>query len=206
MVAKMKVRIPVLMTLLMMLILIVANSADAQYKGRSKKNKTKLSVSEIFRTLKQGQWVQLEGVLQKDKTVLCTKVKILTGDFQDDDWEIAGIVERIDFKKKEFRLSGIQIQVQDDAEYENDEGTFKNFSDLKRGMLVEVEGISLKNGAFLAAEIEDKSAELKEDPEKKYEIEIEGKVEKLNAKKRTITISGVVFQLTEQTKAKSVIE
>ena len=184
----------------------ITDSVDVQYKSVEKKGNEKLLIAGTSYTLESGQWVQLEGILQKDKTVLCTEVKILTGDFQDDDWEFVGIVGNVDSKKKKFQLSGVQVQVQADAEYETDEGIFKSFSDIKPGMMLEVEGVSPQNGIFMAVEIEDITAELKEEPEKRNEMEIEGKIGSVDAKKQTITISGIVFQLTEQTKAKSVVK
>src|SRR6266516_4226832 len=44
----------------------------------------------LFHLVKVGQWVELEGMPQKDQTVLCSEVKILTGDFLEDDWNATG--------------------------------------------------------------------------------------------------------------------
>src|SRR2546422_9797373 len=41
----------------------------------------KAPTPEVLSTLKAGKWIQLEGSPQKDGYMLCTEVKLLTGDF-----------------------------------------------------------------------------------------------------------------------------
>jgi hypothetical protein len=100
----------------------------------------------------------------------------------------------------------LPIKLQKDAEFQNDAGTFKSFAGLKVGMLVELEGTYLKDGTFLAKEVEDESAKLAGKPGLKDEIQATGKVEKVNAAKRTVTLMGITFQLTDKTKGKSAIK
>src|SRR5262249_25966294 len=41
--------------------------------------------SKRLAALRVGQWVQLEGSLRSDSTAVCTEVRLLTGDFLEDD-------------------------------------------------------------------------------------------------------------------------
>ena len=168
--------------------------------------KTKINPDQMLPTLKVGQWFKMEGVVQKDATVLCTDVKILTGDFLDDDWGISAVVRNINREKQTFEIVNLPVKTQTDTEYENDEGTFSRFTDLRPGMLLDVEGTFLKDGTFLATEVEDESAKLKEEPDLKNEIEAVGKAEKIDVAKRTITVMGIVFRISDQTEFKSAVK
>jgi hypothetical protein len=168
--------------------------------------KTTMSLTETLNILKPGQWVQLEGAIQKDFSVLCAEVQILTGDFLDDDWALAAVIQSLDKMQREAKILRLPIKFQKDTEFENDAGTFRSFADLKVGMLVELEGTYLKDGTFLAKEVEDESAKLAEKPRLKNEIQAEGKIEKVDVAKRVITLMGIPFQLTERTRCKSAIK
>ncbi len=161
------------------------------------------TAADLFSALKSGQWVKIEGTLQKDLTVIAKEVKLLTGDFQDDDCEIEAPVRMIlDKTKKQFQLLTIPVTMEADAKYESDDGSFTSFEQLKPGMFVEIEGAYLKDGSFLADEVQPEIA----DADAAGGVVLVGKAEKVDAAKRTITIMGVTFQIGEKTKVKSVIK
>ncbi len=173
--------------------LITSASGSAQTK----------TAADLFSVLKPGQWVKIEGAAQKDMTVIAKEVKLLTGDFQNDDYEIEAPVRAIlDKTKKQFQLLTIPVTMEADAKYESNDGTFTSFEQLRPGMFVEIEGAYLKDGSFLADEVQPETA----DPKDTDSVVLVGKAEKVDAAKRTITLMGVTFQIGEKTKVKSVIK
>ena len=164
----------------------------------------KKSSGDIIKSLKPGQWVQLDGAIQKDLTILTKKVKFITGDFQDDDWEIKAPLRRIvDPSKRQFEVLRLAVAMAEGADYENDAGTLKSFGDLKVGMLVELEGTFLKDGSFLAEEVQQ---ELDFEPQEINEIKAVGKVERVNPANSTVVLMGITFQISPSTTSKSVIK
>jgi len=162
---------------------------------------------EFFKRVKPGQWIEIEGIPQKDLTILSTKATILTGDFQDDDWEISGKVTTVIPEKNQFRVGTLVINVNKDAEYETaTEGkTFKSLKDMEPGMIVELEGTYLKNGKFLANEVEDETDNPKKKKKKNIDklIKLVGKIKKVNPPRNSIEIMGSTFIIGPQTKIKS---
>jgi hypothetical protein len=183
---------------LLLLLLAPATSGLAQPK-------VWMTPAEIMTALKPGQWVQFEGAIQKDYTIMCTQLKIMTGDFLDDDWSLVGVVRKVDQEKQEMEIMRIPIKVHKDTEYENEAGTFKGFSQVKVGSYVEIEGTYLKDGTFLAKEVEDESQKVAEDSGLENTLEAEGKIEKVDAAKSTFTIMGITVKITDKTKSRSVI-
>ncbi len=192
----MKTPVDVLTVGLLALLLATINSAEAQTKS------PKMTTAEIFAVLKPGQWAKGEGTLQKDFSVLCLEVKIITGDMLADDWSLSAPIRKIDKEKQEIVLFLQPIKVEQDAQFKNDAGTLKSFADLKVNMPVQVKGTYTKEGVFLARKIEDFSANVAADPSLMTTVEARGKVEKIDASRHTITIMGITFQLTDKTKGK----
>ncbi len=195
-----KTRTFVVAALLTVLFVSTATSSLAQT------NKMVMTPAEILGALKPGQWVKLEGTVQKDLSVLCTKIKFLTGDFLDDDWSLTGTVRKANPEKQELAIFHMPIKIQKDAEFQSDDGTFKSFAQVKVGMFLQVEGTYLKDGTFLAKELEDKSAKLAKDSGLENNIEAEGKVERVDAAKSAVTLMGMTFRINEKTKSRSVIK
>jgi hypothetical protein len=196
----MMTRVHVLTAGLFALLLAMAGSVEAQTKT------PKMTAAEILAAVKPGQWIKMEGIVQKDFSVLCLDVKILTGDFLDDDWSLSAPVRKINKEKQEVVILLLPITVQKDAVFENDAGTFKSFADLKVNMLAQVKGTYLKEeGTFLARKVDDDSAKLAGEPNLINEVEARGKVEKIDAANRTITLMGITFKLTDKTKGKKAL-
>ena len=193
-----KSRYPILLILAVALF-TVSVSADVTEARRQK-----MSLNDILSTVKPGQWVKLEGIIQRDRSVICGQIKFLTGNFLDDDWAIDGIVERIDKANQEITLMGVPVKFHKDTQFEpNPTETFKGFNDLKTGMLVELEGTYQKDGKFLTKSIEDESAKLSQKPNLKHEIQVQGRVDSVDQVKARVTLMGIQFKLTDATKGKS---
>jgi hypothetical protein len=197
----MKARVSVFVVALMTLLIAMVDPAGAQSKL-----KRKMTPAEIVAALKPGQWVQMEGIVQKDFSVLCTEAQILTGDFLDDDWAITAVARRVDIEKQEIHVLNLPVKTQKETEFQGADGKAMGFADVKVGMLLDIEGTYLKDGTFLAKEVDDESNDLITEPGLKDEVEVMGKVGKVDTAKRTVTVMGILFQLTDKTKGKSVIK
>ena len=157
-------------------------------------------------TLKVGHWVRLDGPVQPDSIAFCEELRVLAGDFLDDDWSLRGFVTAVDTSRHEIVIGGIRIQVTEDTGYDSPKRSFRRFSDLRAGMLIEVEGAYLKNRRFLAREVDDESDEVPRTPWARNRIRIVAKVERVDAHKRLVTAMGFVYQLTDRTRIRSAIE
>jgi hypothetical protein len=195
----MKVWFQIFTGLFVTLLFIAVPPGGAQMGGR-------MTVTDIFAALKPGQWVELEGTIRPDLSVLCTQIKLLTGDLLDDDWEVTAVIRKVDKEKKEIAILRLPIKVQPETEFDSENGKFKSFADVKTNILVQVEGTYLKDGTFLAKEIDNESEKLAEKPELKEQIDARGRVENIDSTNRTITLMGITFQLTDRTKGKSAIK
>lgn len=166
---------------------------------------TSLSKVDLFKTLKPGQWIQIEGVPQRDMSVQATEVKVLTGDFQEDDWEIFGAVRNVNRGTKDFEILSVKIKTGDDTDFQvkDKNRKFTKFEDLQAGMLVEIEGSFLKDGTFMAEEVQDETAKKAEEANS---VTFVGKTEKVDAVRRTITLMGVTFIVNDQTRVRSAIK
>lgn len=194
----MKIRTGVAMAVLASMPLLSPGDALAQVGKRR-------VAGDPFVTLKVGHWIQLEGTVQKDYSVLCTEVKLLTGDFLDDDWSLRGVVRSVDAGRREFVIGRYRVRVREGAAFESERRSFGKVSDLRVGMLVEVEGSYRRNGILLANEVDDESDKISKRPGVERRIRIVGKVERVDARRRRISAMGTTFQVTEKTQVKSVL-
>ena len=164
------------------------------------------SATDRLASLKVGQWVQIKGGLRADSTSRCDELKIMTGDFLDDDWALKGFIQALDAAKQEFTVNGIGVQVTEGTRFDSQVRTFQAFSDLRMGQLVEVEGTYLKSGKFLANEADDESDDLARRPWTRGQIMIVGRIERVDSRKHLISAMGMVFEVTETTRLRSAIE
>ncbi|MCI0693257.1 DUF5666 domain-containing protein [candidate division KSB1 bacterium] len=193
---KVRARFYPIMLITISLFLAAATHGSAQSKAW-------MTPGEIMTALKPGQWVKLEGGVQKDFSVWCKELKILTGDFLDDEWSISMIVKKVDPEKQQVQIMQLLVKFKQDAEYQ---AGLKGFSDVKAGMYLDVDGTYLKDGTFLAKQVEDESIKLVEKPETANEADIKGKVEKVDPANNTLTIMGITVRITDTTKSRSVIK
>lgn len=162
--------------------------------------------SDIFPTLRVGRWIRLDGMLMKDRTVQCTELKVLAGDFIDDDWSITGQVEGVEMNGRRFRIGDITVHVAETAELEDGHGhgQIKSFAEIKPGMIIEVDGTYLKDRTFLAHDVDDESDEIRI-PRGERHLRLIGKIEQSDPGRRRIQAMGMVFIITEKTQVKSMI-
>ncbi len=156
--------------------------------------------------LRAGQWIQLEGTATGPSSVSCTELGQLAGDFLDDDWSLKGAVRAIDAAKREFAIGGCRVRVNENTTYDNPRGTFRGFSDLRAGMLVEVDGAFLHGRMLLAAEVDDESDEMVRQPKVRDQVEVLGKIERVDARRSMVTVMGIEFHVTAKTRLRTVIE
>jgi uncharacterized protein DUF5666 len=156
--------------------------------------------------LKPGHWVQLEGPLEGDSTASCDELRILTGDFMDDDWSLRGYAQAIDTAKHEIVIGGIHAQVTEGTGFDSPNPKFRKLADINTGEMLEVEGTYLKHRVFLAHEVDDESDENERPPWPRNRIRIVARVERVDTHRRLVTAMSYVFQLTDKTRIRSVIE
>ena len=156
--------------------------------------------------LKPGHWVQLEGALQADSAASCDELRILTGDFLDDDWSLRGYAQTVDTLKHEVSIAGIHAQVTENTGFDSPNPDFRGLQDLVPGLLLEIEGTYLKNRRFLAREVDDETDEMARRPWARNRIRIVARVERFDSRRRLVTAIGFAFQLTDKTRVRSVIE
>jgi len=149
-----------------------------------------------FTALKPGQWVKIKGISQQDTALAATEVKILTGKTAEDDWEVAAPLHRIvDESQKHVELFGIQVKVQSNATYKSSDKSLSGFESLKPGMQIEAEG-TYANGVLTCKEVQ--LEKTSNEPAK-----LVGKVEKIDADAKTITLMGIPCLISESTKVRA---
>lgn len=183
--------------LLLAMALVVPTTAH----GKNARNGRK---PDVLTTLKTGQWIRIEGLLLKDRTVQCTEIKILTGDFLDDDWALTGQIDEIDARNRRLSIGPIAVHIPEETVIEGLRGRMQSFASIRRGMIVEVDGTYLKDGTFLAMDVDDESDEISYPPGEQH-LRVVGKVEAADPGRRRLQAMGVVFILSDNTQMKSVI-
>jgi len=156
--------------------------------------------------LEVGHWVRLKGTAGGPSPIACTELRRLAGDFLDTDWSIKAVVGPVDSARREFAMGPWRVRVSDRTVYDNSEGNFAGFADLHPGMFIEVEGAYVSGRPLLAAEVDDETDELEARPALRNQLEIVGRVERLDAKERLITVMGIPFQMNGKTKVRSALE
>ena len=165
----------------------------------------KWTPSEILATAKPGRWVEIDAVIRKDQSVLALEIEFRAGDFMDDDWRFLAKVRTVNPAKKELQVFSVPVQIAKDTEFDEDEG-IRSLDDVKPEMLVKIEGTYMNDGIFLAKEVDNRTKKLKAEPEFDRTLEVLGKVGQVDEAKRTITVMGIQFQITEETEGKSLIK
>ena len=156
--------------------------------------------------LRAGQWVQLDGMLQPDSTALCTEVRLLIGDFLDDDWALKGTIQAVDASRRQITIAGTRIQLVKNAIFDDFGPGFRGVPDLRPGMLVEVGGTYKPQGWFLAKELDDESGDSGRTPWPRGRITVVGRIARADQSPRRIHAMGFSFQLTDTTRLRTVIE
>jgi len=163
----------------------------------------KWTPAEILANAKPGQWVELDGIVQPDLSVLASEIEFLTGDFMDDDWELTAKVQAVTPATGAFQVLTVPVKITKETDFDKD---ITGLADITPGMLIELDGTYLKEGVFLAKEIENKTARAKAKPRRDTMVEASGKIGHVDEAKRTITVMGIQFYITKQTEGKSPIK
>jgi hypothetical protein len=161
--------------------------------------------ADALASFRVGQWIRLEGTSRGAATISCTGLRQLAGDFLDDDWALRGAVQSVDPESRTFVIAGCRIQVTEDTSFENRHSNFTGIHDLKPGMVVDVEGTFVPDRGLVAAEVDDESDEVAGRPDRMAQIEIVGRIQKVDTRHRLVSVMGVEFQITDKTKVRSVI-
>ena len=161
--------------------------------------------SELMGALKVGQWVKLEGPAGGTPTVMCTEAKMLAGDFLDDDWEISGNVRRVDPAKGTLTVFTLSARLGQDARFKGSSEAFRSLAQVRNGMYINLEGTFLKDGSFIAKKVSERSEELAKKPQHLGRVWVKGRIDRVNPGSRTVTVMGIPFVITAQTRVKSVI-
>ena len=156
--------------------------------------------------LRVGHWVQLEGMAQGTGPVLCNEARSLAGDFLDDDYALKGLIKAVDLARQEFTIGACRIRVTRNTTYENPGGTIRSIMDMRPGMVVDVEGVLLEDGHLLAAEVDDESDEIAWNPKVRDEIEVIGKIEHVDPRRRVVRVMGIEFLINARTRLLSAID
>ncbi len=156
----------------------------------------------VLSKLQPGQWIQLEGITQKESGLLCTKMKLVTTDLDKMDWSVRGSVRDLDPTKAAFSIGRYRVRASGSPRYNGIPGAFRGFSDLKPGMIVKVEGSYIGGGAFQATKVNDESSELSKKPGIEQKIRLCGKIESVNPAKRSIALMGTTFLVNEKTQVR----
>jgi hypothetical protein len=197
----MKARFYVFFVIVVALPAMTVNVASAQT------TKIKNAPEAVLAALQPGLAVKMQGLMQKDSSVLCTDIKTLPADLAEDNWEIIAAAHKIDPENREFMLLQVPIKLQPTAKFKDESGgAFQSFADLKTGMLVEVRGTYLKDGTFLCKKVENVSSKLMAKPGKQNEVEIKGKIEKIDTASRTVRVAGVTFNIVTETEFKTALK
>jgi hypothetical protein len=165
--------------------------------------KADITVAQMFGMAKPGQWIRIEGTPQKDQTVMCTKVKILTGAIKDSAWTIRGPLRSIDSAKRELTIGRYRVRLTQKPKYSSPTSAVKGLSDLKPAMLVKVEGIYSNGAGFVARKVNDESEQISGKPGIERQILVQGKIQRADAAKKTIGMMATTFVVTANTRASS---
>jgi len=183
--------------------LVVASVLAIPYAALAKNTRPNRAY-DVFPTLRTGQWIRVVGVVMKDRSVRCTELKVLAGDFLDDDWGLTGQIEAVDVPGGRLMIAHIPVLIGENAVLESTYGHYESLAEIKPGMIVEVDGTYMKDGTFLAHDLDDESDEF-ELPPGERRLRIVGKVEQMDPSRRRIQVMGTVFFLTDGTQVKSLI-
>ncbi len=128
-----------------------------------------------FSSLQVGQFVEVEADLQNNGTYLATEIEL------DDDIEVEGPIQAL--SSDSITVRGLRFLVDANTEIRDEDDDPISFSDLNIGDRVEVHGVVLANGSYLATRIE-----LEDD---EHEVEVEGLIQALGVD--NLTVNGMVF-------------
>jgi uncharacterized protein DUF5666 len=156
--------------------------------------------------LRIGHWILLEGMARGTGPVVCSEARSLAGDFLDDDYTLKGLVRSVDPARQEFSIGACRVRVTRNTTFDHPLGTLRGIKDIRAGMIVDVEGTLLEDGALLASEVDDESDELAGNPSVRDELEVTAKIEQIDLRRRVVKVLGFEFRINARTRLLSAID
>ena len=164
----------------------IEDKRDDGHEGKHEEKKL------TFAQLKVGDFVRVEGTLQKDGSVLAREIEVLSLGIAPPEAELEGIIDRINAAQKSLTVSGHTVVTNSDTRIRRGDETIA-FADLKVGDRVHVRGTLQKDGSILASKI-------KVAPGFVARVELEGIIEKIDAPQATLTVSSLTVRTDSQTR------
>lgn len=168
------------------------------------KEKVQVTVADLLGKSKAGQWLRLEGVPQPDRSILCMKARIMSGDVAEDAWSIKGMVRAIDPASRQMTVGIQSVRLAASPTFKSSTGAVKSFSDVKPGMYVKVVGTFAPAG-FVANKVIDEADEVVKKPGIEKKIQVQGKIERIDPSRRQVVLMGSTFVISDVTQVSSVV-
>lgn len=141
--------------------------------------------------LQVGQTVAIEGKSSDARTIHASKVEIQQAPREE---KLKGRIQNIDSGANSLVVLGTKVFAGRDGQIANRDGSAIPFSSLQKGWMVKVKGRLQEEGALQASEIK---VSREEAPD---EAEVEGRVQRIDKARSTLTVAGLTIRLTPTTK------
>jgi len=158
--------------------------------------------TDVLASLKIGQWIRLAGDVQRDHSVACAELKLLAGDFVDNDWELIGRIDRIDTNRGALTIANVPIRLAEDAEFEGHDEGVDPLTVLRAGMVVEVGGTWTRDG-FLAEEVDATPEDARDTSG--HRLGMTARVERIDLARHRVYAMGLAFVISDGTQVKSLL-
>jgi hypothetical protein len=144
-------------------------------------------------TFTLGMFVEIEGLMSQDGTLVAYKVKVEDEDDNGTEIELKGVIEA--YENGTITVSGRTFVITETTKFMDDNGNPVSPQTFTVGTFVEIEGFEGTDGTFFAhkVKVEDEGGD-----ENGLEVEIKGAIEEIGD--GTITVGGKIFVITESTK------
>ena len=168
----------------------VATNAFTRFEGED-------DASLVFGDFSVGQFVEVEGILQSDGSILAKKIELEDDEHEDDfELEFKGLIDSIDAASLSLVVGGLPVLTDAQTRFEGEDDSPLGFEDLRVGQVVEVEGILQADGSVLARKIELEDDE----PDDEIELEFKGLIESINAVNASMVVGGILVHTNEFTR------
>lgn len=139
-----------------------------------------------FSQLQQGDFVEVEAILQNDDSYLAESIEV---EGEDEDIEVEGQISAL--SGNSLTVNAIEFFVNSSTEIRDDDDNLIDFSQLSVGLLVEIDAVLQADSSFLATHIE------VEDAEDDDEIELTAPIDSIY--NDTLVVSGLTFLTDDNT-------
>jgi hypothetical protein len=143
--------------------------------------------------LQVGQTVAIEGKASDARTVQASKIEIQGAPSEE---KLKGRIQSLDGGAHTLVVLGTRVLTTPGAQIVARDGSAIPFASLQKGWMVKVKGSLQGEGALQASEIK---VSREEAPD---EAEVEGKVQRIDKARSTMTVTGLTIRLTPATKIK----